>query len=72
VNILAIALKEIQVNGSYGRTAEDFRKSLEILESDPATIRRLITHRFSLDHILDAFETMSKEKQNTMKVLVTL
>jgi len=71
VNILAIALKEIQLKGSYGRTEEEFRKSLEILERDAPTIRRLITHRFPLDHILEAFETMSKEKQNTMKVLVT-
>ena len=31
VNILQVALKEIQLNGSYGRTDDDFRKSLTVL-----------------------------------------
>jgi L-iditol 2-dehydrogenase len=70
VNILQVALKEIQLNGSYGRTDDDFRKSLKILEEDAPTIRRLITHRFPLDHIVQAFETMSKEKSSAMKIVL--
>ena len=70
VNILQVALKEIQLNGSYGRTNDDFRRSLTVLEEDAPTIRRLITHRFPLDHIAQAFETMSKEKGSAMKIVL--
>ena len=71
LNILRIVLKEIQLNGSYGRTDDDFRKSLTVLERDVSRIRGLITHRFALDHISRAFETMSREKHSAMKVVIT-
>jgi L-iditol 2-dehydrogenase len=70
VNILQVTLKEIQLNGSYGRTDDDFRKSLKILEEDAPTIRRLITHRFPLDHIGQAFERMSNERESAMKIVL--
>jgi len=70
VNILQITLKEIQLTGCYGRTDDDFRKSLAILERNASKIRRLITHRFPLDRISQAFETMSANKQSVLKVVV--
>jgi threonine dehydrogenase-like Zn-dependent dehydrogenase len=70
VNILDITLKEIQIKGSYGRTSEDFRKGLTLLEKDPSTIRRLITHTFPLDSVSQAFETMSRKKESTMKIVL--
>jgi L-iditol 2-dehydrogenase len=70
VNILQVALREIQLNGSYGRTDDDFRRSLTVLEEAAPKIRRLITHRFPLDHIAQAFETMSKEKGSAMKIML--
>lgn len=70
VNILRITLKEIRLSGSYGRTDEDFMRSLTILGRDVSMYRRLITHRFPLDRVSQAFETMSKEKRSTMKVVL--
>ena len=70
VNILQVALKEIELNGSYGRTDGDFKSSLTVLEENVPKIRRLITHSFPLDHIAEAFETMSKEKATAMKIVV--
>jgi threonine dehydrogenase-like Zn-dependent dehydrogenase len=70
LSILQIGLKEIQVKGSYGRTDNDFRNALRLLEMRGPTIRRLITHTFPLDRISEAFETMSTQKRSTMKVLL--
>ena len=70
VNILQITLREIQVKGSYGRTSEDFKKGLTLLGKDPSLIRRLITHTFPLHDVSQAFETMSSEKQSTMKIML--
>jgi len=70
VNILRITLKQIHVIGSYGRTDEDFMKGLTLLEEGASTIRRLITHKFPLDHVTKAFETMSKEKGTAMKIVL--
>lgn len=70
VNILQITVKEIQVNGSYGRTSKDFKEGLTLLERNLSTVRRLVTHTFSLDRICKAFETMSGEKQSAMKAVL--
>jgi len=70
LNILDITLREIQVKGSYGRTNDDYRKSLDILQLNLSTIRPLITHTFPLDQINQAFETMSKERQTAVKVVI--
>jgi len=70
LNILQITLREIQLKGSYGRTSEDLRIAVALLGADLSAIRRLITHTFPLDNISHAFETMSREKRSTMKVVV--
>jgi threonine dehydrogenase-like Zn-dependent dehydrogenase len=43
VNILQITVKEIQLNGCYGRTSRDFKEGLTLLEKNPFTIGRLVT-----------------------------
>ncbi|MGD0549596.1 MAG: alcohol dehydrogenase catalytic domain-containing protein [Candidatus Bathyarchaeia archaeon] len=70
LNILQIALKEIQITGSYGRKDKDFRNALRLLETRGPTIRRLITHTFPLDRVSEAFETISSQKQSAIKVLL--
>jgi len=70
VNILRIVLKEIQLEGSYGRTENEFMKTMSTLETDAHEFRRLITHRFSLTDISRAFETICDSKQNTIKVIL--
>lgn len=70
LNILQITLKEIRVNGSYGRTDEDFRNALRLLEIRRPTIRQLITHTFPLDQVSEAFDAMSSQKQGAIKALL--
>lgn len=70
INISHITLKEIQINGSYGRTQEDFMNALRVLEKTGESTLRLITHTFPLSRTAEAFETISTQKQNTMKVVL--
>jgi len=71
VNMMRIVTKEIELSGSYGRTTEDFRNGLTLLEQRGRTIRRLIMHKFQLENVLQAFETLSTNKPNSMKVVLT-
>jgi len=70
VSFLEIVLKHIQLNGIYGRTDHDFRRALTLLEKDLSKIRRLITGVLPLDRVSEAFETMSSQKQSTMKIIL--
>jgi len=70
VNILKIVLKEIQLEGSYGRTDNEFRKAISTLEADANELRRLITHRFPLRDVSRAFETLCDANQNAIKVVL--
>jgi L-iditol 2-dehydrogenase len=70
VNIMKVVTREIQLSGSYGRTNEDFKNSLILLERRAPTIRRLITHKLDLDKASEAFEILSKMKHSSMKVVL--
>jgi L-iditol 2-dehydrogenase len=69
-NIMKIVTREIQLSGSYGRTSEDFRNSLALLERRAPTIRGLITHKLPLEKASEGFETLSKQKHTSMKVIL--
>jgi L-iditol 2-dehydrogenase len=74
-NALALVVREVRLVGSltYGRRdrRSDFELALHMLSSNPAIARDLVTHRFELDRIQQAFETACDKKQGTIKVAVT-
>lgn len=71
---LSVMLKEIRVVGSitYGRGGRrpDFVLAVEMLAANAAVVHDLVTHRFALDRIGEAFETASDKKSGAIKVTV--
>jgi len=75
-NALSLVVKEVRLVGSltYGRRGEqaDFELALKMLASNASFVRKLVTHRFELEGIREAFETAADKKRGAIKVAMTL
>ncbi len=71
---LAALLKEVRVVGSivYNRRDDrsDFEWALDILSRHGASLAPLVTHRFGLDRVRDAFETAADKNSGVLKAIV--
>lgn len=68
-------IKEPKIVGSncYGRAGRqsDYDLGIEIMRRRPEDFRRLITHRFPIDEIAQAYATADDKKSGAIKVTVT-
>jgi 2-desacetyl-2-hydroxyethyl bacteriochlorophyllide A dehydrogenase len=71
---LSLVVKEVRLVGSltYGCRdgRSDFELALEMMASNAPVVRDLVTHRFELEEIREAFETAADKTQGTIKVAV--
>ncbi|HAG90404.1 MAG TPA: L-threonine 3-dehydrogenase [Bdellovibrionales bacterium] len=63
-----IHYREAYVTGSHGSTPEQHKKALELIESGQVDVAPLISHRYSLNQLEEAFE-MAQSKTG-LKVIV--
>lgn len=66
-----LAFKEVDVLGSRNSTGL-IPESLELISRHPATVRRLLTHRFPVRELGTAFETMRDRTQRVGKILIDM
>lgn len=64
----AITAKEITLRGSF-RFHSEFTTAVEMMQKGLIDVTPLITHKFSLDHAVGAFE-MAKNRSQAMKVQI--
>ena len=50
--------KELAILGAYGATHRQYRITMDYLDRRQDELARVVTHRFSLDHIGEAFDTI--------------
>ena len=71
---LAVVLKEVRVVGSivYNRSDDraDFDWALDILSSQGGLLSGLVTHRFDLDRVKDAFDSAADKTRGVLKAIV--
>jgi len=53
---------EVNITGPFASTPSDFRRALELIPSGDIEIQDLISHRFSLDNMLEAVEHVRKRR----------
>ena len=74
VNALAVMLNEVRAVGAmtYCRPNQDsdFDTALRIIEADPKRARRVISHRFPLREVDEAFRTAADKSTASLKVQV--
>jgi len=76
IDLEPVIMKELVLYGSgcYSQigTRRDFEIAIEMLAADPARFEALVTHRFGLCDIQQAFETaLDKKASGALKVMVT-
>ncbi len=60
---------EITVAFSYGAAPDDLQKAIELINSRIINVRKMITHKVPLSHIMQGFHLVSEAK-NSLKVVV--
>jgi threonine dehydrogenase-like Zn-dependent dehydrogenase len=50
---------------------ERMRRLMSVLETSQADLRPLVTHRFSLDRIVEAYELFANQRDGVLKVAIT-
>jgi len=72
---IMLFLKEPTIHGAncYGRGGRrsDYEMAIEIVRRDPERMRRLITHRFPLAAVADAYATADDKASGAIKVTIT-
>lgn len=72
---IMLFLKEPTIHGAncYGRAGRrsDYDLAIEIMRRDPERMRRLITHRFPLEAVADAYATADDKTSGAIKVTIT-
>ena len=67
--IMLQTLTVFGVGGNGGRG--QYERSLELIRSGRVDLDPIVTHRYSLDDVVTAFETMDTKTDGAIKVLVT-
>jgi threonine dehydrogenase-like Zn-dependent dehydrogenase len=47
------------------------RRLMSVIQSDRVDLRGLVTHRFKLDQIEDAYELFANQRDGVLKVAIT-
>ncbi len=75
VHPLLLMLKEASLHGSncYGRmgSQSDYEIAIEITRREAPELRPMITHRFPLDAVADAYRTADDKSSGAIKVTIT-
>ncbi len=66
----AVGVEEKEILGSYSASVDWQERSAELVFANRAVFRELISHRFSLEDIGDAFRMASHPADNSLKLVV--
>jgi len=60
IPLFPIYFREFEIIGSYAISYESFNIAVELLNNKRVNVKSLITHRFKLDNLLEAFDLMDR------------
>lgn len=70
LDILRTVVNEVSFVGSYGYTADDFRRSVALVGSRKIDVRPLISQVLPLEDIKEGFEDLAQKRENAIKVVL--
>ena len=63
-------LSQPMIGFSYGAAPRDMQEAIDLIQSGNIFVDDLITHRFGIDQIADAFDLAANPSDNSLKVIV--
>ncbi|AOH85851.1 hypothetical protein AWL63_19725 [Sphingomonas panacis] len=63
--------REIEIVGSYSSTIDDLRAVTELVGSGRLSLAGLVSHRFALEDVEEAFDVLEKRPAGMVRVVVT-
>lgn len=63
---------ELDLLGSCSYLREDFREAIELIQKKKVNVKSLITNRFPLTKVAQAYKLIEKQKDKTLKVLLQI
>lgn len=70
VNAGLILRNELLVSGTLMYGHQDFPRAITLISQGRVKTSDLITHRFSLEQVMEAYQLIEKRKENVVKVLI--
>lgn len=64
--------KELTLLGTLMYTDADYEEAIRLLSTNPSHMKELITHRYALTDVDDAFQHLNRAPQETLKVMLTV
>lgn len=72
LNMQTVVTREVNIQGSYIYSAEDFRECIQLLSEKPQDFTGIISDVVSLEDAQDAFQELSQGATSKIKILVGL
>ena len=70
IDMSQVYSKEITIHTTYAASNEDVRKAIDMIENHSINIKNLVTHKFSIDKSVEAFQCAIKNN-SAIKVMIT-
>ena len=70
INLTRFWTMQPTISFSYGAAPRDMREAIEFLRAGQVCVDDLVTHRFGIDRIAEAFQIAANPRDSSLKVLV--
>ena len=70
VNLTKFWIAQPSIGFSYGAAPRDIRESMELISSHKICVDDLVTHRFGLDQMAEAFDLAANPRGGSLKVII--
>jgi len=70
INLTRFWTMQPTISFSYGAAPRDMREAIEFLRAGQVAVDDLVTHRFGIDRIAEAFQIAANPRDSSLKVLV--
>ncbi len=70
INLTRFWTMQPAIHFSYGAAPRDMEEALELIRTRKVVVDDLVTHRFRLDQISEAFDLVANPRDNSLKVIV--
>ena len=70
VNLTKFWTMQPTISFSYGAAPRDLREAMELIRSAQVSVNELVTHRFGIEQIAEAFHLAANPRDSSLKVII--